>query len=181
MDDELTRAAKLAIAVDASTVRPRARNYADPTEANYREAVNVANTADWWRSLAVNMARHYLSPPDAGPGFDVQTEARRIATRIRTWEQDQDCQTLTELLAAELRAALGTGAGDDGEAVSVQWADEAGVPKSVWSWDTTTVPHRLYVAFNCGQFGGVRCYTRGQVRRVLSVMTAPAPNEGGVR
>lgn len=52
----LDEVAKLAIQVDATTFRPNPFRD-DPTAENYAHAVNVARTAEWWRTLAVRLAK----------------------------------------------------------------------------------------------------------------------------
>jgi hypothetical protein len=154
MSKELTGLAKVAVAVDISTVRPRVRNYDDPTEANYREAVNVANTSDWWRSLAVKLANGILSPPAAGPGFDFDadfvTEMKVALTQLdelaHQWGDEGKFRGVRDRMRKAFKAFAekhtSAGLGFDAEDFLDRYSD------SVIDWNNAIVTTEVWDVFN---------------------------------
>lgn len=140
---------------------------------------------------AYDLARHFLSPPAPGPGLDAEGFVRKCREGAYDRSGEWFFDSLEEGLVAELRAALGTGEGDDGEPVTFEWLLSLGFketnPVSKPGWynlpplDFYHLPPKWLTldvrAFNCH---GSWPKTRGDIRRLaaaLGIPLPPAPNE----
>lgn len=123
------------------------------------------------------LARHYLSPPAAGPGVD----ANRFVSNCRQRDRDGDWVNDYDELVAELRAALGTGEGDDGLEFPIgsRWAiDHDGFVGSVIGYYRRRDGKEGVVLQQDGT-NVVHVYGLRWLAPASPIPAAPAPNEGG--